>query len=257
MRTPIIAGNWKMNKTPAEAAAFVRDLAPKLAPYSGVEQVVCPPFIALPAVAEALRGSSIKVGAQNVHWAEKGAFTSEIAPNMLEGVVEYVIVGHSEVRAYLGDTDERVNKRAKAALAHGLKAIIAVGESDAQRSAGETEQIIVAQVRAALDGISAEDMAQVVIAYEPIWAIGTGKNATAQIANEVIGGMIRPTVAAIYGAAVADDLRIQYGGSVTPDNMAEYMALPDVDGALVGGASLKLDDFTRLIEIAARTKGVL
>jgi triosephosphate isomerase len=256
MRQPIIAGNWKMNKTISESVTFVQELAPRLAPYAGVERVVCPPFVALAPVAAALNSTGIKVGAQNVHWKANGAFTSEIAPNMLQGVVEYVIIGHSEVRKNLAETDERVNLRAHAALAAGLKPIIAVGESDDQRTANETESVITAQVRAALNGIAAEQMAHVVIAYEPIWAIGTGKSASAQIANEVIGGMIRPTLTTLYGVDVAQTVRIQYGGSVTPDNMAEYMGLPDIDGALVGGASLKVDDFTRLIEIAAQTKGV-
>ncbi|MDZ4764932.1 MAG: triose-phosphate isomerase [Chloroflexota bacterium] len=256
MRQPIIAGNWKMNKTILESAAFATELAPRLAAFTGVERIVCPPFVALAAVADVLKDTGIKVGAQNVHWEKNGAYTSEIAPNMLQGLVEYVIIGHSEVRANLAETNERVNKRTKAALESGLKPIIAVGESDAQRSASETEAVVTAQVRAALDGVTAAGMAQVVIAYEPIWAIGTGKSASAQIANEVIGGIIRPTLAALYGGAVADTVRIQYGGSVKPENMAEYMALPDVDGALVGGAALKLDDFTQLIEIAAQTKGV-
>ncbi len=256
MRQPIIAGNWKMNKTLTESVEFVNALAPRIAPFSGVERVVCPTFIALPAVADALRGTDIKVGAQDVHWQEKGAYTSEIAPNMLQGLAEYVIIGHSEVRAYLNETDERVNLKTKAALKAGLKPIIAVGESDTQREAGETETVVTRQIRAALDGISAEDMAQIVIAYEPIWAIGTGKNATGETANEVIGGMIRPTLAALYGDQVASATRIQYGGSVNADNMAEYMTLPDIDGALVGGASLRLDDFTKLIEIAAQVKGV-
>jgi len=256
MRQPIIAGNWKMNKTLTESVDFVRALAPRIAPYSGVERVVCPTFIALAAVAEALRGTEIKVGAQDVHWQEKGAYTSEIAPNMLQGLAEYVIIGHSEVRAYLNETDERINLKTKAALKAGLKPIVAIGESDAQREAGETEAIVTRQLRAALDGVSAEDMARIVIAYEPIWAIGTGKNATGETANAVIGGMIRPTLASLYGDHVADAARIQYGGSVNAENMAEYMALPDIDGALVGGASLKLEEFTRLIEIAAQVKGV-
>jgi triosephosphate isomerase len=256
MRQPIIAGNWKMNKTLTESVAFAEALAPRIAPFSGVERIVCPTFIALPAVADALRGTGIKVGAQDVHWQEKGAYTSEIAPNMLHGLAEYVIIGHSEVRAYLNETDERVNLKTKAALKAGLKPIVAVGESDAQREADETETVVTRQIRAALDGISAEDMAQIVIAYEPIWAIGTGKNATGDIANAVIGGMIRPALAALYGDQVAIATRIQYGGSVNAENMAEYMALPDIDGALVGGASLKLDDFTKLIEIAAQVKGV-
>jgi triosephosphate isomerase (TIM) len=250
-RTPIIAGNWKMFKTLEESVAFVKELAPKLAPFDNVERVVCPPFIAIAAVAEALKGTNIKVGAQNTHWEDSGAFTSQISPVMLKGLVEYVIIGHSENRAYLNETDDRVNKKAKALLAHGLKPIIAVGESLEQNEAGETASFVGGQVRAALEGISAEQMVNVVIAYEPIWAIGTGKNASSEQANSIVGGTVRKTVEELYGAQVADALRIQYGGSVKPENMQEYMTQPDIDGALVGGASLKVDSFTELIAITA------
>lgn len=256
MRTPIIAGNWKMNKTIAESETFVRELAPKIEAIDSVERVVCPPFVSLHMVAHVLRDSAVQVGAQGMHWEDSGAFTSEISPLMLKDVVTYVIIGHSETRAYLAETDERVNKKAKAALAHGLKPIIAVGESLEQNEAGQTESICGAQVRAALQDIPASDMTNVVIAYEPIWAIGTGKSASAGQANDIIAGAIRDIVADLYGTAVADTVRIQYGGSVKPDNMAEFMAQPDIDGALVGGASLKVDDFTRLIEIAAEAKQV-
>lgn len=255
MRTPIIAGNWKMYKTAAEAVTFVNELAPRLAPFASVERVVCPPFIALTSVAEALKGTPIKVGAQNVHWENQGAFTSQIAPTMLTGLVEYVIIGHSECRAYLGETDDMINRKAKALLAHGLKPIIAVGESLAQNEAGETDAFVSGQVRAALESIPADAMQNIVIAYEPIWAIGTGKNASGEIAQRIIGGTIRATLASLYGSQIAESVRIQYGGSVKPDNMAEYMSQPDVDGALVGGASLKVEDFTRLIEAAAQVKG--
>jgi triosephosphate isomerase len=256
MRTPIIAGNWKMYKTVQESVEFAHQLTPALEPFSGVERVVCPTFVALMSVAEALRGAPIKVGAQNVHWEAQGAFTSQISPVMLQGLVEYVIIGHSEARAYLADTDETVNKKVRAALAHNLKPILAVGESLSQNEAGETEAFVSGQVRAALDGVTAEQMQQVVIAYEPIWAIGTGRNASGEIANAIIGGTIRGALRDLYGDAVASAVRIQYGGSVKPDNMAEYMTQPDIDGALVGGASLKVDDFTRLVEIAAQSKGV-
>jgi triosephosphate isomerase len=256
MRTPIIAGNWKMYKTVQESVEFALQLTPALEPFGGVERVVCPAFIALVGVAEALRGTPIKVGAQNVHWEAQGAFTSQISPVMLQGLVEYVIIGHSEARAYLADTDETVNKKVRAALAHDIRPILAVGESLAQNEAGETEAFVSGQVRAALDGVTAEQMQQVVIAYEPIWAIGTGKNASGEIANAIIGGTIRGTLRDLYGDAVASAVRIQYGGSVKPDNMAEYMTQPDIDGALVGGASLKVDDFTRLVQIAAQSKGV-
>lgn len=256
MRKPIIAGNWKMYKTLHESVEFVRELAPRLAEFSGVERVVCPSFIAVAAVADALRGTEIRVGAQNVHWEAQGAYTSQIAPTMLQGLVDYVIIGHSECRAYLHETDEDINRKVKAALAYGLKPIIAVGESLAQNEAGETEQFVGGQVRAALAGVDAANMANIVLAYEPIWAIGTGKNASGEVANSIIGGTIRATLAELYGSDIAQTVRIQYGGSVKPSNMAEYMSQPDIDGALVGGASLKVDDFTQLVEAAARAKGV-
>jgi triosephosphate isomerase len=255
MRTPIIAGNWKMHKTVEESVAFVKELAPALASYATVERVVAPVFLAVPAVADALKGTEVKIAAQSVHWEESGAYTSQVAPGMLKPFVEYVIIGHSECRAYFGDTDETVNKKAHALLAQGLKPIIAVGESLEQNEAGETESFVGGQVRAALDGITAAQMDDVVMAYEPIWAIGTGKNASGEIANSIIGGTIRATLRDLYGDDVAEKVRIQYGGSVKPDNMEEYMSQPDVDGALVGGASLKVDAFTDLVRIAADTKG--
>lgn len=253
-RTPIIAGNWKMYKNVQESAAFAQELAPRLAAYTSVERVVCPTFLALAAVADTLRGTDIGVGAQDAHWEAQGAYTSEVSAAMLQGVAQYVIIGHSEVRAYLNETDERVNKKLKAALAYNLKPIVAVGESLAQNEAGETEAFVSGQVRAALDGIDAANMQNIVLAYEPIWAIGTGKNASGEIANRIIGS-IRGTLADLYGGDVAQSVRIQYGGSVKPDNMAEYMSQPEIDGALVGGASLKVDDFTKLVEIAAQQKG--
>ncbi len=255
MRKPIIAGNWKMFKTLSESVEFVQALAPRLASFTSVERVVCPTYIALAPVAEALKNTDILVGAQSVHWEAQGAFTSQIAPTMLQGLVEYVIIGHSECRAYLSETDETVNKKVKAALAYGLKPIVAVGESLAQNEAGETEQFVGGQVRAALAGVDAANMANIVMAYEPIWAIGTGKNASGEIANSIIGGTIRATLAELYGNDIAHTVRIQYGGSVKPDNMVEYMSQPDIDGALVGGASLEVDDFTKLVEAAAQAKG--
>jgi triosephosphate isomerase len=255
MRKPIIAGNWKMFKNLSESVTFVQELAPRLAPFTSVERVVCPTFVALAAVADALKGTDILVGAQSIHWEAQGAFTSQIAPTMLQGLVDYVIIGHSECRAYLNETDETVNKKVKAALAYGLKPIVAVGESLAQNEAGETEQFVGGQVRAALAGVDAANMANIVMAYEPIWAIGTGRNASSEIANSIVGGTIRATLAELYGNDIAQSVRIQYGGSVKPDNMVEYMSQPDIDGALVGGASLKVDDFTKLIEAAAQAKG--
>ncbi len=255
MRQPVVAGNWKMFKTPAEAVAFAKALVPVLTPLNGAERIVCPPFIDIPGVADALKGTPIKVGAQNVHWEPQGAFTSQISAPMLKGLVEYVIVGHSEARQYLCETDEMVNKKAKALLANGLKPIIAVGESLAQNEAGQTESFVGGQVRAAFKDIAAADLPNIVVAYEPIWAIGTGRSATGQQANTIIAKTIRGVLASLYGNDVAQQVRIQYGGSVKPDNMKEFMSQPDIDGALVGGASLKADDFAALVRSAIEAKG--
>ena len=249
MRTPIIAGNWKMNKTAAEAVEFVREIRNGLSQIKGVDKVVCPPFIALPGVAEALQATDIGVGAQNMHFADNGAYTGECAPNMLTPFCSYVIIGHSERREYFNETDEGVNKKAKAALAHGLIPIICVGETLAQNEAGETQAFVSGQVRAALDGLTAEQVAGLIIAYEPIWAIGTGKSASAAQAGSIIGLSVRGPIADMFGEETAQKVRIQYGGSVKENNIAEYMAQPDIDGALVGGASLKAD-FIELVKNA-------
>lgn len=256
MRTPIIAGNWKMHKTPAESVEFVKALAPRLAEFPKVERVVIPTFVALPGVRDVLAVTDIAVGAQDVHHEEKGAFTGCIAASMLVGLAEYVIVGHSETRKYLGVTDELVNKKAKAALAHGLKVIIAMGETLTEYEKGEAETVCSRQIKAAFEGIPATHLRNVVIAYEPVWAIGTGKNADPEYAKRIIGGVIRPLIQELYGAAEADAMRIQYGGSVTPDNMADYMRLADIDGALVGGASLEVEKFVTLVRLAAEAKGL-
>ncbi len=255
MRVPIIAGNWKMYKTPAEAAEFVAELLPALAEFSTVERVVCPPYIAIPGVHAALKDSPVKVGAQDVYFEEEGAFTGRISPRMLEGLVEYVIIGHSECRRDYKDTDEIVNKKVKAALAHGFKPIVACGESLEQYEAGETASFVAQQIRGAFADITAEDALKTVVAYEPIWAIGTGRNASAELANDIVGGVVRKALVDLYGTAIADQIRIQYGGSVKPDNMADYMGQSDIDGALVGGASLKVASFTELVRITAETRG--
>jgi triosephosphate isomerase len=239
MRTPIIAGNWKMNKTAVEAVAFIEQIRDGLNAVTGVDIVVCPPALAIPAVAEAVKGSKIGVGAQNMYFAESGAYTGELAPNMLTPFCQYVILGHSERRAYFGETDEGVNKKIKAALAHGLTPMVCVGESLEQNEAGETHSFVSGQVKAAFEGLTAEQAIACVIAYEPIWAIGTGRTATVEQAGAIIGGTVRATIAEILGDEVAQQIRIQYGGSVTEKNIAELMAHPDIDGALVGGASLK------------------
>jgi triosephosphate isomerase (TIM) len=251
MRKPILAGNWKMNKTPAEAAEFVKALGSQVAPYSQVETVVCPPFVALPAVVEALRGAPVGVGAQNLHWAESGAFTGEVSGAMLAGWVEFVIIGHSERRQFFAETDEMVNQKLKIALGHSLRPIVCVGENLEQNEAGLTDSLVSAQVRAAFAGLTAAQAQGVVIAYEPIWAIGTGRNATPEVANRVCGSVVRAAIADLYGKAVAEAIRIQYGGSTNEKNIGDLMSMPDIDGALVGGASLKLDGFTEMVRVTA------
>lgn len=247
MRRPIIAGNWKMNKTPAEAAELVSALVPLVADAKA-EVVVCPPFVCLDAVKKIIDGTNIKLGAQNVHFEKSGAFTGEISADMLLAMgVEYVIIGHSERRQYFGETDSTVNKRAKAALAAGLKPIICVGESLEERENGITNELVAMQTKLALKDICADQIENLVIAYEPIWAIGTGKTATAQEANETIG-VIRNAVASVYGHVVAQKVRIQYGGSMNPKNAAELMAQSEIDGGLIGGASLKAEDFSKVVK---------
>ena len=250
MRKPIIAGNWKMNKTAVEAVQFVREIRHGLNQIEAVDSAVCPPFIALPAVHDALQATRVGVGAQNMHYEENGAYTGESAPNMITPYCQYVILGHSERRAYFGETDEGVNKKVKVALAHGLTPIICVGESLEQNEAGETHSFVSGQVKAAFADLTADQASHCIVAYEPIWAIGTGKSANAAQAGSIIGLTVRGTIAEIFGEEVAQKVRIQYGGSVKENNIAEYMAHPDIDGALVGGASLKAG-FVELVRNAA------
>jgi len=248
MRTPVIAGNWKMHNTIEESLDLVRALKQQVADAGGVEIIVGPVFTALGAVARELSGSNIHVAAQNIFWEEKGAFTGEIAPGMLtEAGCTHAIIGHSERRQYFGETDESVNKRIKAALQAGLTPIACVGERLEEREAGNTMQVVETQVRGALAGLSADEAAALIIAYEPVWAIGTGKTATPAQAQEV-HAFIRTLVGDIAGEGVAHGMRILYGGSVKPDNVDELMAQPDLDGALVGGASLKADSFARIVK---------
>ena len=254
MRKPIIAGNWKMHKTIGQAVALVEAMRASLDEIESVESVVCPPFVALSAVAAALQSSHVRVGAQNMHWAEQGAYTGEITPAMLVGLCQYVILGHSERRAHFGETDEGVNRKAKAALAHGLTPIICVGETEAQYDAGETDSVVHHQVAAALEGLTADQVRSLVIAYEPVWAIGTGKAATGDAANRVIRDVVRATVAELYDEETAQAVRVQYGGSTNPANIAEFMQQPDIDGALVGGASLQAESFVQMVRITARLR---
>ena len=245
-RKAIIAGNWKMNNTIAEGVALVKALAP-LVKDAKVTVVACPTATALSAVAEAAKGTNIHIGAQNVHWEKSGAYTGEISTGMLTEIgVDYVVLGHSERRGYFGETDEGVNKRAHAAFAAGITPIICCGESLEQREAGVYLDFVAGQVKAALAGFKPEEVAQLVIAYEPIWAIGTGKTASFEQAEEVCAH-IRKTVAAEFGQEAADGIRIQYGGSVKPATIKDLMKQPNVDGALVGGASLKAKDFSEIV----------
>lgn len=247
MRKPIIAGNWKMHNTMAEAKTLVKDLAALVADAQA-EVVVCAPFTALAAAKEAAQGTNVKVGAQNIHWEAKGAFTGEISAAMLKEIgVEYVVVGHSERRQYFAETDETVNKRTKAALAAGIIPIVCCGETLEEREANITEKIVGDQVKADLADLTAAEVASLVIAYEPVWAIGTGKTATAEQAQE-IHAYIRSTIVEKYGKEVADNTSILYGGSCKASNAKELFANPDVDGGLIGGASLKADDFKGIID---------
>jgi len=256
-RIPVIAGNWKMNKTPAEAADLARTLTASLGGVMGeaqVEVVLCPPSVSLPAVHEVVKGTRIGLGAQNIHWEKSGAFTGEVSAPMIAGWCTYVIIGHSERRQYFGETDQAVNKKVKAALTHGLTPIICVGETLTEYEAGETSDVVKRQVWNAYAGMNRDEAARTIVAYEPVWAIGTGKAATGVGANAVIGLNIRGIVADLFGSAVADSLRVLYGGSVTPSNIAEFMTQPDIDGGLVGGASLKAPDFESIVKAAVQAK---
>ncbi len=249
-RKVLIAGNWKMNKTAAETKALCAELKAKMAGVSGIEVAVCPPFTSLCAAVEALKGSNVKVGAQNIHWADNGAFTGEISGSMLKEIgVEYVIVGHSERRQFFGETDETVNKRTKAALKYALKPIVCVGETLEEREGNKTEAVLETQVKGAFAGFGAAEMSTIVIAYEPVWAIGTGKTATNEIA-QAAHAFIRKVLTGLFGAQVAESITIQYGGSMKADNSAALIAQKDIDGGLVGGASLKADDFEKLVKNA-------
>ena len=247
MRKPIIAGNWKMNNTIAETKQLIADLKP-LVKDAKCDVVICTPYTDLATAVAETNGSNIKVGAENVHWAEKGAFTGEISAKMLvELGVEYVIIGHSERRQYFGETDQTVNARVKAALAAGLKVILCIGETLEEREGGKVEEVLVRQTTEAFKDIDKSELENIVIAYEPVWAIGTGKTATSQDANDTIK-IVRDTMAKLYCPKCAEEkVRIQYGGSMNPKNASELMAMVQIDGGLIGGASLKAEDFSKVV----------
>ena len=249
LRKAVIAGNWKMNKTPAEAKELIAAIAP-LVKDAGCEVIACTPFVDLSAAQEAAQGTNIQIGAENCHWEKSGAYTGEISAEMLASMgVNIVIIGHSERRQYFGETDVTVQKRVRAALDAGLTVILCVGETLEQREQGITSELVAMQTKIALGGVTAEELKRIIIAYEPVWAIGTGKTATAEQANEVCH-TIREVIAGLYGKEAADAFTIQYGGSMNAGNAAELLAQPDVDGGLIGGASLKPQDFATIVKAA-------
>ena len=249
-RRTVIAGNWKMNFTPAEATAFINEIKPMVAGKDNCDIIFCAPYVTIAAAQEAAKGSNIKIGAENVHFAPKGAYTGEVSAEMLTACgVEYVIIGHSERRQYFGETDETVNLRTKAALAAGMKVILCLGEVKEQRLSGITDEVVAMQTKLDLQGVSAEELKNVIIAYEPVWAIGTGLTATPEQAEETCGS-IRKVLASMYGEDVAESVTIQYGGSMNEKNAAERLAKPNVDGGLIGGASLVAEKFTAIVDAA-------
>ena len=254
MPIPIVAGNWKMNTSLAEGMRLASQVAANVGVPAGIEVVVCPPFVSLAAVAQALQGTGIEVGAQNMHSEERGAFTGEVAPGMLAGLCRYVILGHSERRALFGETDDIVNRKVAAAVAAGLIPILCVGETLAQREEGRASDVISQQLRGGLAGL--HNVPGLVVAYEPVWAIGTGQAATPEIAHEIMGGVIQPVLAALLGGSVAQDTPLLYGGSVNPTNIESFAHQSSVSGALVGGASLDASQFADIVRLTASTKGV-
>ena len=250
MRRIVIAGNWKMNMTPAKTKAFIEELAPRVKGQDKCDIVLCVPYVDIATAVEAAAGTNIHIGAENVHFAQSGAYTGEISAEMLTEIgTEYVVIGHSERRQYFGETDETVNLRTKAALAAGLKVILCLGEVKEERLAGITNEIVSMQTKLDLAGISAEELKNVIIAYEPVWAIGTGLTATPEQADETCG-VIRAVIAELYGDAAAEEITIQYGGSMNDQNAAELLSKSNVDGGLIGGASLKTDKFTTIVKAA-------
>jgi triosephosphate isomerase len=252
MRIPLVAGNWKMNKTVAEARDLVSTMGRDLKEITGVEKVLCPPFMALVAAANLLHGTDIGLGAQNIHWEEQGAFTGEVSARMAAEFCKYAIIGHSERRAYFGETDEGVNRKVAAAQKHNLIPIVCVGETLAENESGQTADVITRQMLAGLKNIAPAFGAQIVIAYEPVWAIGTGKAATGADANRVLANVIRPALTQLFGSDAAQAVRVLYGGSVTAANAAEFFGQSEIDGALVGGASLKAGEFVSITQAAVK-----
>lgn len=252
MRTPFLAGNWKMNKTAEQARALAYELSLQLREIQGVEKVLCPPFVSLLPVAAILDGSDVGLGAQNMHWQESGAFTGEIAPGMVAEFCKYVIIGHSERRTFFGETDESVNKKVVAAQAHELIPIICVGETLAEYESRRTFEVVDRQIRRGIVGLDAEFVTKIVIAYEPVWAIGTGRASSGESANAVVESVIRPALKDLFGEPVSQTVRVLYGGSVTGSNAAEFFGQVEIDGALVGGASLRIDEFITITRAAAQ-----
>ena len=255
MRRPLIAGNWKMNKTPTEARSLIREIRGPLDALTAVDRVLCPPFVDLLVAASELEGTTIGLGAQNMYWEDSGAYTGEVSPLMLKELCQYVILGHSERRHIFGEDDPMVNRKVKAALRHGLLVILCIGESLQEREQGCTEEVLVGQLEGGLEDLTGEDVGSLIIAYEPVWAIGTGEAATGSDVDEVISRCIRATISRLYDRAAGDRIRVLYGGSVTPSNVGEFMSEPNVDGALVGGASLRAPEFVAIVEEAARSLG--
>ena len=251
MRTPFVAGNWKMNKTVAEARDLVFKMSTQLRDIAGVEKVLCPPFTSLISVSALLQGTDIGLGAQDMYWEEKGAFTGAVSPVMVKEFCRYVIIGHSERRAYFGETDEAVNRKVRAAQTFGLTPIVCVGETLEQYESGQTAEVVSRQVHAGLADMDSAFAPRIVVAYEPVWAIGTGKASSGANADGVVGQMIRPALTELFGPETAQAIRVLYGGSVTASNASEFFAMPEIDGALVGGASLKPDEFVAITRAAA------
>jgi triosephosphate isomerase len=254
LRTPIVAGNWKMNYRPSEARDFVKGILPQLAAITSVERVLCPPAISLAIVHQMVSGSGVEVGAQNMYFEPKGAYTGETSPTMLQGIATYVILGHSERRSYFGETDELVNRKAQAAFQYDLRPIVCVGERLEDRDAGRTKRVLTEQVRGSLANLPEQRLGELVVAYEPVWAIGTGRAATPPDALAA-ADLIRALLGEMYSHEAADQVRIQYGGSVTAANVSEFAALPEIDGSLVGGASLKAE-FVEIVRLTAVAKGL-